>query len=206
MTVALASPMPCRMDDPLVLPLVPMDRRVGIDLLWRLDRRLGEVARRGGEAGLVPIRLRWWADQLEEVDATTSPADPLLAEIAANSPLLVNRAMLVALAMAWGEGDQPARGRALFAASAALLGDSAALASGQAGAGWALADAAARSGEEAPAGWRAAAAALAAIRLSRLPRALAAIVNDAARLAARGGARHPRRDQLALLRVGLFGR
>lgn len=191
-----------RINHDLVLPLVPMESRKSVLLLWQLDARLGEIARRPGEPALAQIRLRWWADQLEKVDAMTSPPEPLLAQVAAAlSPRLTGQALL-ALGEGWiaavGSEDNGARGAALFAATADLLGHFCSDAVSAAGDYWGKIDAMAASGQ-----WS---QLFASPRVSQLPRCLAVLVNDAVRVASRRGLRHPLRDQLAILRVGLCGR
>ena len=204
MTMGLSMAMPRRIDDPLVWPLVPAPARDAVGLLWRLDMRLAEVAHRRGEPALVAIRLRWWADQLASTDVKPPSTDPILAEVRRSSALLVNRAALGVLAEAWGEFDYAARGTVLFAMTARLLQAPESESVGLAGALWSLVDQAARDRETGD--WRVYAAPLRAIRLRALPRSLAALASDAARLADNRGVRRDRRDQWALFRVGLLRR
>jgi hypothetical protein len=101
------------------------------------------------------------------------------------------------------------RGALLFAATAHLLGHPGGDVITAAGAGWAAVGNAhyAECGQGAgDAAWHMAHAALSNISYHRLPRSLAALTALARSIAARNGHRRPKREQLLVLRVGLFGR
>lgn len=191
-----------RIDHDLVLPLVPVEARESVLLLWQLDARLGELARRRGEPALAQIRLRWWADQLSKGHGLTSSPDPLLAKVANSLQPRLTAAPLVACAEGWmaavADGGNGARGAALFDATANLIGWPRTMAVLAAGNLWSDVDAMMASGDVKERGVRP--------MLSQLPRSLAVLANDAHRVASRQGHRHARRDQLAILRVGLLGR
>jgi hypothetical protein len=119
-----------------------------------------------------------------------------------------------ASAQASAQTDAPAsgathRGALLFAATAHLLGHAGGDVITAAGAGWAAVGNVqyAESGQGAgDAAWHMAHAALSNISYHRLPRSLAALTALAHSIAARNGQRRPSREQLLVLRVGLFGR
>lgn len=192
-----------RIEHPLVLPLVAEPARPAVEAVWALDARLAELAAAGREPALRQIRLRWWADQLASLDVATPPPEPLLRRIARDVPP-ARFAALALLAEAWfdiaGEEDGAAasRGAELFAVTSCLLGGTDDDRARRAGSLWGAVDAALTRGSEvmdrnpAPFG--------------RLPRPLAALAALARFVARRDGRRAPRREQLLLLRVGLFGR
>lgn len=196
--------------NPLILPLVPEPKRSAILALWGLDRRLARMARSGTEPSLRQIRLRWWADQLARSDVTTH-SEPVLDQAAKSLPQLWNDGRLARLAELWFDcvDTDPAMhmkgvGSLLFTMTAELLdADSPAVAlSGEA---WAAFDHACH-GSYDSAEWATINDALNAIPLRKLPRTIAALMAQARVIAARQGARAPRREQLSILRAGLFGR
>jgi hypothetical protein len=202
---------PWRIDDPLIAPLIPIDRRDDVLLLWRLDARLSQIATTGQEPALRQIRMRWWADQLHSLaDNNIVAGEPLIAAL--GERLRGHAAAVADLGEAWAElmadpGQSAAaglRGERLFALTATLLGTTSAIDSA-AGQGWGIADAIiCRDGENA--WWAQAHAYLDVISLSGLPRALAALSAASRAQARRHGVVSPRRDQLTILRVGLIGR
>ncbi len=203
-----------RLDDDLVLPLVPADRRAAVVTLWKLDARLAEMARTGKEPALRQIRLTWWEEQLAALTAEARPPEPLLAEIAATLVADIAGERLGELAAAWAEfaiadeGEQPVgHGAVLFALTSALLDGAEGAVVARAGEGWALVEALlADAVTSDDARWGEAAAALAAVRLVELPRALAAITGVARRIARRHGVRSAGAEQWTLFRIGLIGR
>jgi 15-cis-phytoene synthase len=213
-----------RLDDPLVLPLVPVARRAAVVTLWKLDARLAEMARAGKEMALRQIRLKWWEEQLAALSVEARPPEPLLGEVAANLVADLAGERLAELAVAWAQvavadaGELPVgHGAVLFGLTAAVLGAPQDGALAKAGEGWArvealLADAAGLAAVTSEgvtsedARWGEAAAALATVRLAELPRALAAITGVARRIARRRGVRSAGAEQWVLFRVGLFGR
>ena len=140
---------------------MPAPQRAAVETLWRLDVTLGSVLAGGREPMISRIRLAWWRDALEKLDAAPPPAEPVLeaavrhllraglsgAELAAMEQGWT--ALLVPEAPAADELDRhaKARGGRLFALSARLLGgdEQAAAAGGEV---WALVDLARHSGSE----------------------------------------------------------
>lgn len=115
---------------------------------------MADVALRAREPQLAAIKLAWWREQLQALDATPPPAEPRLQSVAAELlPRGVKGVDLAELEDGWLELLQPVpdlgrasgRGEVLFRLAARLLGvtgaETAAL--GQA---WARADLARRAG------------------------------------------------------------
>jgi phytoene synthase len=137
----------------LAIAYAPADARAALTLLWRLDERLADVVRATKEARLGQIRLAWWREALERLDAHPAPEEPLLRAIAAELlPRGVTGAALGRVADGWvvllaplplAEAEIAAhaadRGGALFDAAAIILGDTRAEVA-VAGEGWALVD------------------------------------------------------------------
>lgn len=203
-----------RLDDPLVLPLVPPALRYAVVTLWTLDARLGEMARSGKEPALRQIRLTWWEEQLGRLTPDAAPPEPLLAEIAKTLITKVAAERLAELADAWTqfaiaeEGEQPvAHGALLFGLTGELLGKPSNPELAKAGEGWAMVDRlltdAVTSDDPR---WQKAAAALAMVRLRALPRPIAALTGVARRIARHGGIRSAGAEQWTLFKIGLIGR
>lgn len=148
----MVNEIPTAPDDPerrLVLRYAPPAARAGLAALMALDDRLGAIVRRASEPMIGLMRLTWWAEALDALDAGPPPPEPLLCALAAVD---VRGAALAGMIDGWevllgGEPlDEPAlatfgreRGGRLFAAMAALSGvDDARVVT--AGEGWALAD------------------------------------------------------------------
>lgn len=147
----------------LALAYVPATKRPALEALWRLDVTLGAVLAKGGEAMVTRIRLAWWREALERLDATAPPAEPLLQALAGQVlPAGVSGAELAAMEEGWEAIVAPRaidaealeifareRGARLFNLSARLLGDDG-FAADDAGRCWALVDFArhARDGRE----------------------------------------------------------
>jgi 15-cis-phytoene synthase len=127
----------------------PVAVRAGLETLFALDARLGDVLRREGEAMIAEIRLVWWRDSLAGLPGTTT-GEPLLQLL---SKLDLDFAAVSEVPEGWAALLEPVplsedalashgrqRGGALFGQAARLLGvpDFAAVA--DAGAGWALVD------------------------------------------------------------------
>lgn len=139
-------------DRRLALAYVPADARPALEALWRLDVTLGAVVARAREPMVARIRLAWWREALERLDAAPPPAEPVLEAIAAHVlPAGISGAELAAMEEGWsilldpGPLDATARqnyarrrGGLLFLYSARLL-DSAEAVEAQ-GARWALVD------------------------------------------------------------------
>ncbi len=124
--------------------------RPGLFALHALDLELAGVARSTTEPMLGQIRLAWWREQLEALDAGARPAQPVLAALAEHLvPAGVAGASLEPLEDAWlalldddVEGHAQARGR-LFDAAAQLLlpvADAATEPVRRLGSGWAIVD------------------------------------------------------------------
>lgn len=62
----------------------PAAARAGLFALHALDLELAEVARTTTEPMLGQIRLAWWREQLQGLDASATPAQPVLAALAAH--------------------------------------------------------------------------------------------------------------------------
>lgn len=63
----------------LALTYVPLSNRGALAALFAIDRAMGDVVRSTKEPMLGPIRLAWWRERLEELDAGVSaPAEPRL--------------------------------------------------------------------------------------------------------------------------------
>ena len=170
----------------LALSYVSGARRPALEALWRLDAALAAVLTTGRDPLISQIKLAWWRDALEQLDAGgRAPAEPALEGVAAHLlPLGITGAELAGMEAGWtllltpdpltpDELDRfaAARGGLLFRASARVLGgthrDADVAAGGEA---WALIDLARHSGSEADAD--AAAAAAATRRWSPWPSAL----------------------------------
>jgi phytoene synthase len=137
----------------LALSYVAARHRPALDALWRLDAALGAVLAGGREPMLSRIKLAWWRDSLEALDAKPPPAEPVLQALARDLlPRGVSGADLAAMEEGWAPLLSPdplteaelgayaaERGARLFRLSARLLGgDEAGVAA--AGEAWALAD------------------------------------------------------------------
>ncbi len=131
--------------------------RAGLFALHALDLELAEVARTTTEPMLGQIRLAWWREQLQALDAGARPAQPVLAALAEHLlPAGIAGASLEPLEDAWlalldddVAAHAQARGR-LFETAAALLcpGADATLVERAAriGGGWAIVDVARQGG------------------------------------------------------------
>lgn len=140
-------------DRVLALTYVPTVVRPALTALWNLDARLGSVLRGGGDRMIAQIRLAWWRDALEALDAGPPPAEPVLTAVALHAlPPGVGGADLAALEAGWSVLLEPelgpeqlgayaeARGGGLFALSARLLSGSVPSHVAAAGEAWALTD------------------------------------------------------------------
>jgi len=139
-------------DRDLVRLYWPVELRGAFDALFALDDALGEVVASSSQPALGAIRLAWWRDALERLDAAPPPPEPRLQAAAAELlPRGVSGSDLARISEGWaGLFDEVLdsavigeRGAALFASAAKLLGaDHPGL--DQAGRWFALADAARR--------------------------------------------------------------
>jgi len=147
-------------DRTLALSYVGARHRPALEALWRLDVALGAVLAGGRDPMLSRIKLVWWRDALEALDAKPAPAEPVLQAVAgAVLPLGVTGTELSAMEEGWAAllSEAPltpddlgtyaaARGATLFGLSARLLGGPEGQV-GTAGEAWALADLARHSNE-----------------------------------------------------------
>jgi phytoene synthase len=63
----------------LALSYVPARYRAALEALFAIDAAMGDVVRTTQEPMLGPIRLAWWRERLEELDAgAPAPAEPHL--------------------------------------------------------------------------------------------------------------------------------
>jgi phytoene synthase len=136
-------------DRDLVRLYWPVALRSAFDALFALDDVMAEVVASSTQPALGAIRLAWWREALERLDAEAPPPEPRLQAVAAE--LLsrgVTRASLAGIPDGWAplldekpETDLVAvRGVALFEAAACLLGATAPTLA-EAGSLYALADA-----------------------------------------------------------------
>jgi len=144
----------------LALSYMSTRRRPAVEALWRLDAALGGVLAGGREPMLSRIKLVWWRDALEALDAGPPPGEPVLQALAREVlPRGVAGAEMAAMEEVWSllldpeplgtaalETYAAERGGRLFRLSARLLGDQDPAIEG-AGRVWALADLARHSNE-----------------------------------------------------------
>jgi len=137
----------------LALDYAPPGVRAGLHALFALDDTFARVLRTTTEPIIGQMRLAWWHDALQRLDETAPPAQPVLRALAdAVVPRGISGQMLAELVAGWEAlieaesvdatamaAHADARGAALFAAAALLLGrvDARVAAAGR---GWALAD------------------------------------------------------------------
>jgi phytoene synthase len=139
----------------LALSYAPDRSRAALDALFALDAALGNVLRTTREPLVGQMRLAWWREALEGLDASGAPAEPVLQSLtAAVLPLGITGSALSGMVDAWEAllGDAGAgliddharlRGRALFAMGGVALDAAPGDPVEDAGEGWALADLAA---------------------------------------------------------------
>lgn len=136
----------------LILSYAPPGRRDALAALLALDNRLAAIVRAAREPVIGMIRLTWWFEALERLDAAPPPAEPVLRAVAAKVlPAGVTGAALGAMVDGWErllgdeldaaalDGFATERGGRLFAAAATVLGGDAAEVT-RLGEGWALAN------------------------------------------------------------------
>ena len=143
-------------DDPereLILTYAPAAGRAALAAVLMLDDALAKLLRTTREPAVGQIRLAWWREALERLDASPPPAEPVLQALAAHVlPAGITGADLSAMEEGWlmllsddalTDDDlaryAALRGGLLFALTARLLGDSE-FSVARAGEAWALAD------------------------------------------------------------------
>lgn len=127
----------------------PARARPGLIALFALDCELAQLVASTTEPMLGEIRLAWWRERLQELDAGKAPAQPLLCALRDHALPLLPGADLAALEDRWlamiGSPDVPPAhidgGGALFALAARLLNGDAAPARAL-GRAWVLGEAA----------------------------------------------------------------
>lgn len=139
----------------LALSYVPARARAALDALFALDAALGKVLRTTREPMVGQMRLAWWREALQGLDASGAPAEPVLRSLTdAILPLGITGQALSGMVDGWelllGEMGAASiddharlRGHALFAMAGAAVGAAPGDQIGAAGEGWALADLAA---------------------------------------------------------------
>src|SRR5436309_13774837 len=119
----------------LALTYVPLRDRGAVAGLCAIDAAMGDVVRTTSEPMLGPIRLAWWRERLEEIDAGgEAPAEPRLQAVARDLiPRGITGADLAALERGWLRLFDPFpwdaqtaeaiwfRGRLLFGLGARIL-------------------------------------------------------------------------------------
>lgn len=108
----------------------PASARDGLMALFALDCELAQLVATTTELMLGEIRLAWWRERLQELDAGTAPAQPLLQALLAHVVPVTGGAALAGLEDRWlpliGSDTVPAAhvtgGGLLFALAARLLG------------------------------------------------------------------------------------
>lgn len=117
-------------DRDLVRLYWPLELRPAFDALFDLDDAMGDVVMRASQPALAAIKLAWWRERLEGLDAGEVPVEPRLA--AAARELLqrgIEGAELAELEAGWAAllQERPdaeavlARGAKLFSLAAGLL-------------------------------------------------------------------------------------
>jgi len=139
----------------LAVSYAPVGSRAALDALFALDTALGNVLRTTREPLVGQMRLAWWREALQGLDASGAPAEPVLRSLtAAVLPLGIAGGTLSEMVEAWepllgdiGTGaihdHARLRGRALFAIAGRALDAAPSDPASEAGEGWALADLAA---------------------------------------------------------------
>ncbi len=111
----------------------PSALRPAFDALFCLDDALADIVAKASQPMLGAIKLAWWRDRLEELEAAGAPAEPRLQSVAAELlPRGVSGAALAGLTDGWTalleeapDAERIAQGGArLFALGAQLLGAS----------------------------------------------------------------------------------
>ena len=118
-------------DRDLVRLYWPVELRPAFDALFAIDDALGDVVAKATEPALAAIKLAWWRERLQGLDAGEVPAEPRLQAAAEELlPRGISGAALAELEDGWvtlleSEPDierVASRGARLFAMAASLLG------------------------------------------------------------------------------------
>lgn len=123
----------------------PASARPALIALFALDCELAQLVASTTDAMLGEIRLAWWRERLQELDAGKAPAQPLLGALLAHARPAISGADLAGLEDRWlaligSDAVPPAHidgGGLLFALAAKLLGGDEAMAQGM-GRAWVL--------------------------------------------------------------------
>jgi len=117
-------------DRDLVRLYWPVELRPAFDALFAIDDVMAEVVASSTQPALGAIRLAWWREALERLDANSPPPEPRLQAVARELlPRGVSRTSLAGIQEGWSalldEVPDPeivaGRGTGLFAAGACLL-------------------------------------------------------------------------------------
>ena len=120
-------------DRDLVRHYWPVELRPAFDALFAIDDALRDVVASSTDPALGAIRLAWWREALERLDASPPPPEPRLRAAAAELlPRGLTGAMLAGLEDGWATlfDEDPdidriaGRGERLFAIASRLLGGS----------------------------------------------------------------------------------
>jgi len=138
----------------LILTYAPTAGRAALAALLALDDALAQLLRTTREPAIGQIRLAWWRERLEALDAGPPPAEPVLRALAESGvpgaslapivdgwEVLIEERLDARALTRFGEG----RGALFVAAGAAMGAEGDPLV--EAGQGWALADLARHLGE-----------------------------------------------------------
>jgi phytoene synthase len=118
-------------DRELALLHIPARAREAVRALFAIDAAMGDVVARTTDPGLGRIKLAWWREQLEALDANAPPAEPRLEAVTQHLlPTGVAGSELGELEAGWStlldadfdSGLIAARGALLFAIGGKLLG------------------------------------------------------------------------------------
>jgi 15-cis-phytoene synthase len=134
------------------LEATPPRVRPALSALWNLDLAFADIVATTSQPALGAIRMAWWRERLEELDAGQPRAEPRLLAVAAELlPLGISGSVLSKLEdgwlpllepFPWGEAQADGlreRGRTIFAVGAQILGGNPSDAE-PAGALWSLVD------------------------------------------------------------------
>ena len=88
-------------DRKLALAYVPAAARPAVEALWRLDASFAAILATGTQPLISQMRLAWWREALERLDAAPPPAEPVLQALAAHVLPKVSGAELAAMEEGW---------------------------------------------------------------------------------------------------------